>query len=562
MTLVLPDEVRERLDELAGSMPPEAFAELGRRLKAQVAARRRAAAEAQFTTDSPGKLAVMLGQQQKPHLEKLDRLLVRARTEPVRAIVAEPPRHGKTERLLRVGTTWRLDHDPDCRVMMISGTKSLVEQASRWVRDELERPEAAYRVQPRRDVRAVDDWQVQGHGGGIFVGSLGSMIIGRGADLLLVDDLLGSVADAESKTMRDKAFTFLTSSFGRLEPGASVIIVNSRWHPDDPIGRLLKEQPGVWEYHAVPAIAEEHGHDPAEPDKCLCGDPWLGQHADPVGRASGEALWPERFDLDNLAEKRLLVGAYVFAAQYQQRPRKREGGLWKEDWISDRRAPALTVEQVLTLLRPRVVAVDPSASDEDTGDEAGIIAGGRNPATGDAHVTHDLSGTYTPEGWARTALVAAVELAADVVYERNLTPAFMRRAFNTAWEGLQAEATQAKGLELGYTVEPAIGTGRVELPALRPALHPVSAKVGKELRAGPVAQRYEQRRVVHNGVFPLLEDQQLTWKADDGDSPDRLDAAVHLIAFLGDGGSDVAVVESSGATVPTGAATAATSRGR
>lgn len=548
-------------------LPPDQLPLLAREVRHLTATIRRRKAAVEFDHDSPGALAVQLGQQQKPHLAILDKLHIRARAgEPVRAAVALPPRMGKTDRLLKVGPAWRLNSDPDCRIMEISGSKDLVQQSSRWVRDELERPDAGYKVRPRRDVRAVSDWQVEGHAGGIFVGSMGSRIIGRGANLLLVDDLIGSVKEAESVVYRDAAWRFLQSTFGRLEPSAAVIVVNSRWHPDDPIGRLLKEQPGRWEYIAIPALAEEHGQHPDDPTRCVCGDLWEAEHGDLLGREPGAPLWPERFDAEALAERRLEFGAHYFAAQWQQRPRKREGGLWREEWISERRGEPLSVERQLALLRPRVVAVDPSASDDDAGDEAGIITGGRHTESGDAYITADLSGTYTPEGWARTALVAAMELEAEVVYERNLTPAFMRRAFKTAWEALQREAARAasEGEQPG-TVAAVLSMGRVVLPSLMPRLIPVSAKVGKELRAGPVAQRYEQRRVVHAGVFPQLEDQQLTWRPTEAsssrksDSPDRLDAAVHLVTHLGDTGGNTTTMEApaAGMVVPTGATTAA-----
>lgn len=522
----------------AAASDPRMYARIKVHLEAQKQQARITYAEkvAPPRPDSPGALAIRLGQVQRPHLEVLDDLLMRARVgEVVRACVSMPARHGKTDRLLKVGSAWRLDEDPDCRIMQISGTKSLVEQSSRWVRDELERPGAGYRVRPRTDVRAVSDWKIQGHEGGIFIGSLGSTIIGRGANLLLVDDLIGKPEEAESEVFRNRAWRFLQAAFGRLEPGASVVIVNSRWHADDPIGRLLKEQPGRWDYIAIPALAETHGPDPELVGKCLCGDVWDG-HDDPLGRPPGTALWPERYDADALESRRLEMGSFIFSAQMQQRPLKREGGLWREEWITDKRGPELTLEEAIERLRMRTVAVDPSASDNDGGDEAGIIVCGKDKVTGDAVVTADLSGHYTPEGWARMALVAAVEFEADVVYEKNLTPVFMRRAFKTAWEALSREADEAedKGFEEG-TVEGVLGVGRVVLPRLMPATHPVQAKVGKELRAGPVAQRYEQRRVEHAGVFPLLETQQLTWKPGiDRDSPDRLDALVHGITHLGD----------------------------
>lgn len=537
-------------------MPPEQLQEVARRVREEVRRRRRERAREMQPLDTPGKLAVELGDEQRPHLAILDRLHERAASgEPVRAIVALQPRIGKTRRVLEVGSIWRLDRDPDCRIMMVSGSKDTVADASRNVRDELENPERAYRVRPRSDVRSVSSWRIEGHRGGVLVGSIGSRIIGKGANLLDVDDLIGSIKEAESPVYRESAWRFLQSAHGRLEPGASVFVVNSRWHIDDPIGRLLKEQPGRWEYHAIPALAETHGprEDPDDP-RCVCGDPWDDRHLDPLGRQAGEPLWPERYDLPALADLRLTWGAHYWSAQYQQRPRKREGGLWKEEWITDRREPELSVAEILATLQPRVVAVDPSASDEDTGDEAGIVIGGRRRATGDAVITHDLSGIYTPEGWTRASLVAAIELSADVVYEKNLTPAFMRRTYKAAWEGLQAEAERAEadGYAAG-TVAGVLGTGRVELPPLMPALHPVSAKVGKELRAGPVAQRYEQRRVVHAGVFPDLEDQQLTWRQTDKDSPDRLDAAVHLVSYLGDTGLGTTTMETPTGTVPTGA---------
>lgn len=563
MTSTLPEPVLARLRELAEVLPPDALAEVARRVRAEHAALRRERAEQQFPAhDSPGKLAISLGDQQRPHLAKLDRLHERAADgEPVRAIVALPPRIGKTRRLLEVGSVWRLDRDPDCRIMAVSGSKDTVADASRNVRDELENPERNYRVRPRSDVRSVTSWRIEGHRGGMLVGSIGSRIIGKGANVLNVDDLIGSPREAESPVYRESAWRFLQSAFGRLEPRAAVMVVNSRWHIDDPIGRLLREQPGVWEYLSIPSLAERHGprEDPDDP-RCLCGDLWTDGHADVLGREPGEPLWPERYDIPALHELRLTLGAHYFAAQHQQRPTRRTGGLWREEWITERRGSSMTIDEQIARLTLRTVAVDPSASDDDKGDEAGIVCGGKHKATGDSVVTEDLSGTYTPEGWARTAIVAAVQLEAVIVYEKNLTPAFMRRAFRTAWEALKIEAaTDTDDSPEGH-VAVVIGTGTVELPKLLPQLIPVKAMVGKELRAGPVAQRYEQKRVVHAGVFTALESQQLTWLPTSKDSPDRLDAVVHLITHLGDNSGGATTLETAAGTVPTGASTAAPQR--
>ena len=61
----------------------------------------------------------------------------------------------------------------------------------------------------------------------------------------------------------------------------------------------------------------------------------------------------------------------------------------------------------------------------------------------------------------------------------------------------------------------------------------ITAKVGKRLRAEPIAALYEQGRISHVGSFDILEDQMTTWLPDSGLSPDRLDALVHGLTELG-----------------------------
>lgn len=55
---------------------------------------------------------------------------------------------------------------------------------------------------------------------------------------------------------------------------------------------------------------------------------------DPIGRAPGEALWPERFDVETLDRIRRKLGTYSFAALYQQRPVPADGGLFKREWFN------------------------------------------------------------------------------------------------------------------------------------------------------------------------------------------------------------------------------------
>lgn len=161
-------------------------------------------------------------------------------------------------------------------------------------------------------------------------------------------------------------------------------------------------------------------------------------------------------------------------------------------------------------LRLRVVAMDPAGTG--LGDETGLIAGGRGVDDRD-YVTHDRSARLTP----REAAVAAWDLFYDtdadvLVYEDNFGKGWVKEVLTKVW--------QEKNGGVGYT---------------RPApLAEVWASAGKQLRAQPVVMRYEQNRVSHVGSLPELEDQYTTWIPEETPtkSPDRVDAAVHLVTYL------------------------------
>ena len=61
-----------------------------------------------------------------------------------------------------------------------------------------------------------------------------------------------------------------------------------------------------------------------------CG-PVLG---DQIGRVPGESLWPWRYSVRKLEQRRQQIGTYSFSALYQQRPVPAEGGLFKREWFS------------------------------------------------------------------------------------------------------------------------------------------------------------------------------------------------------------------------------------
>ncbi|CAL9667148.1 hypothetical protein SUDANB145_07218 (plasmid) [Streptomyces sp. enrichment culture] len=309
---------------------------------------------------------------------------------------------------------------------------------------------------------------------------------------LIVDDPFKGSDDAESQTQRDRVWDWWQSvALTRLEPNGSLVVINTRWNPDDLSGRLLETEGDEWTVLDLPALA-------------MAED-------DPLGRAPGEALWPERYNTDDLARIRKGVGERVWWALYQQQPRPLEGGVWQWAWITTNRISILAFRGVdLTRI---VVAIDPSGGAGAANDETGIVAAGRD-AEGELYVLADRSGRHGAGAWGREACLLAIDLSADAfVVETNFGGDMTRQVLVQAWRELEREG-RTKGLPMPRIVE-------------------VNAKQGKRLRAEPIAQLYEEGRVHHVGEFTELEGQMVTWLPG-MDSPDRMDAAVHALTELAD----------------------------
>jgi predicted phage terminase large subunit-like protein len=171
-------------------------------------------------------------------------------------------------------------------------------------------------------LRNSDIFEVVGRRGCYRSAGVGGGITGMGFDVGIIDDPIKDAAEAASKTIRESVWEWYTSTFytRRRSQDARILLTVTRWNVDDLAGRLLKLQEedaaaDRWTVVSFPAIAEE----PLSP-----GDP----------RQIGEALWPERFSLKDLAKTRAGCGAYQWAAMHQQRPFVREGGMFAREWFS------------------------------------------------------------------------------------------------------------------------------------------------------------------------------------------------------------------------------------
>lgn len=274
--------------------------------------------------------------QHSKHLEVFDQSLMQVARyvetggkEGIGFLISEmPPRHGKTLTLSRFFPAWFLGRNPEYRVMNVAYGATLAEKSSRLARNLIDSPwyKAVFpgvHLDPQS--KAADAWNLLGHEGGLdAMGVLGGAT-GKGAHLLLPDDLIKNREEAESETIREKVWDALIDDLlTRLEPGGAVVLNATRWHQDDPIGRALKYLKEVFGDKMVrirfPAIAEPN---------------------DPLERAEGEALWPERYPIDVLRRIEKTMGSYSWSALYQQNPVPAEGGIFKRAWFDSPEHPLI-----------------------------------------------------------------------------------------------------------------------------------------------------------------------------------------------------------------------------
>lgn len=220
-------------------------------------------------------------------------------------MVMMPPRHGKSETTSYYTPAWVIENNHHARVILASYEADFAASWGRKVRNLLENNKHELSVRIAGDSSAAERWHTT-EGGGMFTAGVGGPITGKGGDVLILDDPIKNAEQAYSATYRDKVWDWWGSTFlTRREPGASVIMVLTRWHDDDIAGRVLKENGDDWDVLRFPAIAEG---------------------ADELGRQAGDALWPGRYNAERLASMRRQVGNYVWGALYQQTPPNLEGG--------------------------------------------------------------------------------------------------------------------------------------------------------------------------------------------------------------------------------------------
>jgi predicted phage terminase large subunit-like protein len=412
-----------------------------------------------------------------------------------RLIVTMPPRHGKTAFLARYFAGWWLGRRPRSRVIAVSYKDTLARLASKGARDDLGRHGETVFGVTSIGRASTKDWNPVVDRlpteGGYFATSVGGECTGRGADLIVVDDLVKGATECRSQALRDFAHEFLrTDVLTRLAPGGAVIMIGTRWHEDDVIGRILHGQESAGE--------EDHVY--AHPWR-LVSLPAIAEAGDALGRTPGEALWPERYPVRELLGIRseLVRGdPHAWEALYQCRPAPPGGAFFRREWIRYYGPSERPPLESLT----RFACLDLAGSSKTWADYTALLSVGVDTPTGTIYV---------------------LDVVRDRIEGPDLLPLLRREV--ARWE-LQAVFVEqvASGL-------PAAVVSDLPLRAIRPDRDKVS-------RALPATAAMEAGRVrLPAGAVWLAEFERELLAFPEGRHDDQVDVLAYAVVLARDASS-------------------------
>ena len=226
-------------------------------------------------------------------------------------VIEAPPQHGKSRMVVEF-ITWLAGRNPDCKTIYTSFSDRLGIRANLTCQRILD-SDRYKKIFPNARINGVGKSNAEaqgairnhsmieyiGHEGSFRNTTVRGSITGEGLDLGVIDDPIKGREEAGSETIRDKTWEWLTDDFfTRFSETAGLLSILTRWHVDDPIGRLREKFGDSVKVVSYPAIAVR----------------------DEKHRKTGEALFPEHKSIDFLLERKAAMASVNWEALYQQNP--------------------------------------------------------------------------------------------------------------------------------------------------------------------------------------------------------------------------------------------------
>lgn len=260
------------------------------------------------------------------HLQPFIDLFSDIGKRPMRVVGHAPPRHSKTESILHC-IAHGVRKDPS--LLFGYSTYAMDLTISKSIRARQIAQDSGVKLSRE----AAKEWRTL-DGGGLLATSTGGPLTGHGiSGAMFIDDAYKNRVQAESRIIRGTIWDWFSDVvMTRLEPGASVFILMTRWHQDDLGGRALRE---MGKHKRGPEGQRYCDH--REPRTCGSGCPGCnacpGCGPNPIDgfeeirlpaiSDEGLPLWPERWPLSALAARRREVTSYTWFSLYQGIPKAR-----------------------------------------------------------------------------------------------------------------------------------------------------------------------------------------------------------------------------------------------
>lgn len=237
-----------------------------------------------------------------------------------KTVIEAPPQHGKSKMIVEF-ITWMAGKDPDLKTIYTSFSERLGVRANLMCQRIYESPKYQ-KLFPdtiiptvgmgRNDIlgatRNRELIEFVGRDGNFRNTTVRGSITGESLDIGVIDDPIKGREEAGSETVRDKTWDWMTDDFfTRFSDDAGLLSILTRWHVDDPIGRLRTELGDSVRVASYPAIATK----------------------DEPFRKAGEPLFPEHKSLEFLMERKRIMASVNWEALYQQNPQVVGGELIK-----------------------------------------------------------------------------------------------------------------------------------------------------------------------------------------------------------------------------------------
>lgn len=261
----------------------------------------------------------------RAYYEVLDRF---AKRKIKRLIIQAPPQHGKSQGSSRFLPADMLGHFPDLKICICSYAATIAKDFNRDVQRLIDSEE--YRaIFPDTQLngsnvvtiannylRNSDVFEIVNHTGSLRVVGRGGSLTSKTVDVMIYDDLYKDSQEANSPIIRAAAWDWFTKvAQTRLHNDSQELIVFTRWHPEDIIGKIVDSKKIIYaktwaDLDNVPA------------------DTWVlvnfeaiktGEPTEIDGREAGDALWPERHSIERLKDHKEM-DPLGFQCMYQGNP--------------------------------------------------------------------------------------------------------------------------------------------------------------------------------------------------------------------------------------------------